>query len=148
MDDHDRVERALRPLWEHDGATLLPEQAAVLLVWPASGVLGNGGFFSLVECLGDRADEVVAAFTQVGLLAHAAAVASGFALFPGRSHDDPDVRISLFPLDQDEAEARVSKADEQWFGLPDDAVAEAVAAYVREHPEAFPGAEQVRRLTS
>jgi hypothetical protein len=138
MEDHDFVESALRHLWDQDSEALLPEQATVLLVWPASGFLDNGGILSLVECLGDQSEAVVAAFVEVGLPRRAAAVAAGLALFPRRSHSDHDVRLSLPVLWRLGADARIDRADERWFSLEDDEpVDAAVASYVRAHPNSF-----------
>lgn len=138
--DFEFVESIIAPLWDIEVEQLRQEQADVLLIWSATGFVDNGGFASLVECLGGRADEVPEALRRVGLPRRAEAVEAGLALFPRRADEDIDARLAIVgPLESTDEDAILEGADTRFYCLDEiEPVELAVASYIRAHLASFP----------
>jgi hypothetical protein len=126
------AERLLAPLWDADPATLGADESAALLVWQASGLVDNGGLPALVDGLGPRSDEVVAAFGRLGLRRRAAVLADGLALLPRRRDADAGSRLAVPLWRRRGLEDRLAQAEQRFYALDEvEPVADAVVARLR-----------------
>jgi hypothetical protein len=92
----------------------------------------NGGLPALVDGLGPRSDEVVAAFGRLGLRRRAAVLADGLALLSRRRDADAGSRLAVPLWRRRGLEDRLAQAEQRFYALDEvEPVADAVVARLR-----------------
>ena len=133
----DKVHNALAKKEKRQGATSIGEiEQVVLLIWHASGIIGNGGFRYFFEC-GLSLKDTAKAYEQIGVEQAALILRKVLKLFPN----------SLVPEDWDERMSIVEKLYEQHEKLLDDLVGDyyatdelmerQLAGWIRVHKDVF-----------
>jgi hypothetical protein len=147
----DAVETALQPLWpafdsavesSGDFSALTEGQRAVAFAWVLSGLVGNGGFASWIESLGDRTPQARAAMEHLGAVEYVALLDEAVRLYPDWAAGTPDERSSAAEAWTDAEQTRLDALDEAFYRLAEerDLVEHYAAGYVTAHPEEFPTA--------
>jgi hypothetical protein len=116
-----------------------PEERVVMLVWHASGLIGNGGFDYLFsgDFEGDPGFRLTAeAFSTVGLTRSHEAFEEAFKLFPeGHMPEDAEQRMVVFK-GIDEA-VRESLNQKVWLDDSEKTIETKLAGYIRGNARTF-----------
>jgi hypothetical protein len=118
---------------------LTPVQRTALLPWWAKGIVDNGGFQYFYEGAWN-AEEVAAAFAEIGLPEAAEAYRQTRAVFPAdRRLEEQDYRVQWMSDNAAAIEAAFAAADGVIWDLTDP-LFEALARYINAHERELTGA--------
>jgi hypothetical protein len=122
---------------EQEGSDSISDiERVVLLVWHASGIIGNGGFHYFFECalpLPATAD----AYERIGVVQAASVLRRMQELFPGRHiPDDYDERMAIVSRFYEERAELLSNLEREFYST-DALMEQQLAAWIRVHHGAF-----------
>jgi len=112
-------------------------ERTVLLIWWASGIIGNGGFQYFFEGATEAA-EVAEAFDRAGCTAAAAACRQALQVFPGGIPPiDQQERCDFLDSVQDQDHDLFLELDEVIWATSDDGLEARLIAYIEDHRDVF-----------
>jgi Domain of unknown function (DUF4375) len=113
-------------------------ERVVLLVWHASGIIGNGGFLYFFEC-GLPLSATASAYSRIGVEQAVSIFQRVHGLFPAKQiPDDYDERMAIVEAFYKDYADLLDQLEGDFY-LTDDLMRQQLAGWIRVHKDVFTG---------